>query len=260
MRCWCRRRLASSRETFSRTVTRLSLVINSATGWRGSLAKRTSRLVRMPTSGPPPRSTTGIPEILFSAISRNASARVSSGWIVTGLTTIPASNFLTLRTSSACSAIGMLRWITPMPPAWAIAIAKAPSVTVSIAAEISGMPSLISRVSRVPGPGSADPRCEGEGVLGESDDAQVVGRGMAGRRRRHVAQHDVGEAAERLAGRRWDGGVANVAGENCGAQQRRGRGKIDADDNSVPADARDGDLRPAARCTAEIDDPLARAE
>src|SRR5947207_11347308 len=36
-----------------------------------------------------------------------------------------------------------------MPPAWAIAIASALSVTVSIAAEISGMPRLISRVSRV---------------------------------------------------------------------------------------------------------------
>src|SRR5438132_2599417 len=69
--------------------------------------------------------------------------------MVTGLTTIPASNFFTLRTSSACSAIGMLRWITPMPPAWASAIAKALSVTVSIAAEISGIPRLISRVSRV---------------------------------------------------------------------------------------------------------------
>src|SRR4029077_8403477 len=69
--------------------------------------------------------------------------------MVTGLTTIPASNFFTLRTSSAWSAMGMLRWITPIPPAWAIAIASALSVTVSIAAEISGMPSSISRVSRV---------------------------------------------------------------------------------------------------------------
>ena len=37
-----------------------------------------------------------------------------------------------------------------MPPCWAIAIASPASVTVSIAAEISGMPSSISRVSRVP--------------------------------------------------------------------------------------------------------------
>src|SRR5213595_2354143 len=108
----------------------------------------------MPTSRPgwfaeEPRSTTGMPEILLSAIRRSASAKVSSGWIVTGLTTIPASNFLTLRTSACCCSIGMLRWMTPRPPACAIAIASAPSVTVSIAAEISGMPSSISRVMRV---------------------------------------------------------------------------------------------------------------
>src|SRR5580765_1203209 len=39
--------------------------------------------------------------------------------------------------------------MTPSPPAWAIAIARAPSVTVSIAADMSGMPSSISRVMRV---------------------------------------------------------------------------------------------------------------
>ena len=42
-----------------------------------------------------------------------------------------------------------LRWMTPIPPCWAIAIASFASVTVSIAAESSGMPSSISRVSRV---------------------------------------------------------------------------------------------------------------
>src|SRR5271166_3485013 len=39
--------------------------------------------------------------------------------------------------------------MTPIPPACAMAIASAPSVTVSIAAETSGMPSSISRVSLV---------------------------------------------------------------------------------------------------------------
>ena len=73
MRCWCRSRLASSWPTPSRTVTSRSLVISSATFWRGSAAKRTSRLVRMPTSLPawplPPPSTTGMPEMLCSFIS-----------------------------------------------------------------------------------------------------------------------------------------------------------------------------------------------
>ena len=49
MRCWCRSRRASSWLTPSPTVTTLR-VMSSVTGWRGSSAKRTSRLVRMPTS------------------------------------------------------------------------------------------------------------------------------------------------------------------------------------------------------------------
>ena len=73
MRCWCRSRLASSGLTPSRTVTSLSLVISSATFWRGSAAKRTSRLVRMPTSLPAPLplgdSTTGTPEMRCRSIS-----------------------------------------------------------------------------------------------------------------------------------------------------------------------------------------------
>src|SRR5215468_3344551 len=52
MRCWCSRRFASSWLTPSRTVTSPSFVIRSAIFWRGSVAKRTSRLVRMPTRRP----------------------------------------------------------------------------------------------------------------------------------------------------------------------------------------------------------------
>ena len=73
MRNWCRRRLASSWATPSRTVMSRSLVISSATGWSGFDAKRTSRLVRMPTSvrrAPfGPRSTTGMPEMRCRFIS-----------------------------------------------------------------------------------------------------------------------------------------------------------------------------------------------
>ena len=54
----------------------LSLVISSETLWRGSVAKRTSRLVRMPTSLPgcalPARSTTGMPEMRLSFIRSSA--------------------------------------------------------------------------------------------------------------------------------------------------------------------------------------------
>ncbi len=149
MRCWCSRRLASSWLTSSRTVIRLSLVISSETGWRGSLAKRTSRLVTMPTSRLLPFSTTGMPEMRKSAISLSASARVCSGLMVTGLTTMPDSNFLTLRTSSAWAAMSRFLWMTPMPPAWAMAMAILLSVTVSMAEDTSGMPSSMELVRRV---------------------------------------------------------------------------------------------------------------
>ena len=54
--------------------------------------------------------------------------------------------FLHLRTWAACSCGSKLRWITPMPPACAMAIAIWYSVTVSIAEATIGMLRLISRV------------------------------------------------------------------------------------------------------------------
>ena len=114
----------------------------------GSVAKRTSRLVRIPTSRPSV-STTGMPLMRHCAISARASASVWSGPMVTGLTTIPASNFFTLRTWATCSSMVRFLWITPMPPCCAIAIAMGPSLTVSMAAASSGMFSLMVRVRRV---------------------------------------------------------------------------------------------------------------
>lgn len=93
--------------------------------------------------------------------------------------------------------------------------------------------------------------------LGERDNSQMVGRGMAGRRRRHVAQNNIGEAPERLSDRRRDGRVVNIGAQNCGAGDRRGLGDVEPHDEAAPgagANALDGDLRPAARRTAEIDD------
>ena len=141
IRCWCRSRRASSRLTPSPTVITLR-VMSSATGSRGSSAKRTSRLVRMPTSLPGlpsgPGSTTGMPEIEARFITASASASVASGKMVIGSTTMPLSKRLTLRTSSAWSAGSRLRWMTPMPPACAMAMASRASVTVSIAEETIG--------------------------------------------------------------------------------------------------------------------------
>jgi hypothetical protein len=107
----------------------------------------------MPTSLPglaaPPPSTTGMPEMPFCFISMRASASVACGSMVSGLTTMPDSNFLTCRTNPACCSGSRLRWITPRPPACAMAIAMAPSVTVSIADVMIGILSAISRVMRV---------------------------------------------------------------------------------------------------------------
>ena len=118
------------------------------------LAKRTSRLVRMPTSlpvvrpPPPPLATTGMPEMRLAFISASASASVASGPMVIGLTTMPLSNDFTCRTSSACSSGVRLRWMTPRPPACAMAIAIWCSVTVSIAADRIGRLSSMSLVTR----------------------------------------------------------------------------------------------------------------
>ena len=62
---------------------------------------------------------------------------------------IPDSERFTLSTSAACAAIGMFLCTIPMPPFCATVIAVSCSVTVSIAAESSGMLSVISRVRRV---------------------------------------------------------------------------------------------------------------
>ena len=62
---------------------------------------------------------------------------------------MPDSNFLTWRTCAACSSGLRFLWITPIPPDCAMAIAMFASVTVSMAAEIRGICSEISRVMRV---------------------------------------------------------------------------------------------------------------
>ena len=57
----------------------------------GSISNRMSRWVRMPTSLPVPRSTTGKPEIFRRAVISLISRRVVSGWMVSGLMTMPLS-------------------------------------------------------------------------------------------------------------------------------------------------------------------------
>jgi len=109
--------------------------------------KRRSRPVTMPTSSLP--DTTGKPEKPSSCALRCSSLILVSGVTVTGSCTMAVSWRLTLRTSAACCSMLMFLWMMPMPPSCAIAMAKRASVTVSIAAETSGMFSSISRVRRV---------------------------------------------------------------------------------------------------------------
>lgn len=62
---------------------------------------------------------------------------------------MPETNRLTARTSAAWASMSRLRWITPIPPACAMAMAMRASVTVSIAEDSSGMFSPMLRVTRV---------------------------------------------------------------------------------------------------------------
>ena len=78
-----------------------------------------------------------------------ASRSGRSGPSVIGLRIIPLSLRLTRSTSAAWRSTVMFLWSTPMPPARAIAMAISASVTVSMAAETSGMLRGMVRVKRL---------------------------------------------------------------------------------------------------------------
>ena len=145
--CVIRIFLASSRVVPSGAVIRFSLVITYFIGFEKSVSNLKSRFVSIPTSLP--FSVIGTPEILYFPIISSASCKVCSGERWNGSTITPCSDLLTLSTSTACASIDIFLWITPIPPSLAIAIASADSVTVSIAALIIGMLSVISFVSLV---------------------------------------------------------------------------------------------------------------
>ena len=63
---------------------------------------------------------------------------------MTGSVIIPLWLRLTFCTSAAWSAMVRLRWITPMPPSRARAMAMRASVTLSIAADTTGTASTMS--------------------------------------------------------------------------------------------------------------------
>ncbi|MNE43929.1 hypothetical protein D3C77_428530 [compost metagenome] len=82
---------ASIRPAPSRTVISSPVVISSAALRFGSVSKRMSRLVSMPTSLPLLGSTTGKPVIFLRSTICRTSPSVVSGDTVTGLTTMPLS-------------------------------------------------------------------------------------------------------------------------------------------------------------------------
>ena len=84
-----------------------------------------------------------------SFIRSSASSSLALGPMVSGFTTMPDSKRFTRRTCSACTSGSRLRWITPMPPNCAMAIAMLASVTVSIAEATIGTLSGMSRVIRL---------------------------------------------------------------------------------------------------------------
>ena len=146
---WVRSRFrAASPETPCSATTSGMGVMTSRTGRFGSVSKRMSRLVQMPTSLPS-SSTTGRPEMRKRAHLASTSPMVSSGVQVTGLETMPASERLTISTCCAWSSTDRLRCRMPMPPWRAMAMAMRDSVTVSMAAEMMGTLSRSSRVSWV---------------------------------------------------------------------------------------------------------------
>ena len=90
-----------------------------------------------------------MPPILFSFISRTASPIVASGLKVIGSNISPFSLRFTLRTWSACFSILMFLCKIPRPPSLARAMARAASVTVSMAALSIGTFNVIVLVSWV---------------------------------------------------------------------------------------------------------------
>ena len=87
--------------------------------------------------------------------------------MVIGSFTTPLSKRLTFATSAACALGDMFLWTMPMPPSWAMAIARRASVTVSIAADSSGMFSVIDAGEAG---GEADVAGKDDGVGGNEQD------------------------------------------------------------------------------------------
>lgn len=130
--------MASTPEMPTLPVTSGIGVMTSRTWRERSDSKAMSRLVTMPSSFLLP-SVTGTPLMRNLAHSASASPSVASGCTVIGSATMPDSERFTRSTWLAWSSMERLRCSTPTPPWRAMAMAMRDSVTLSIAAERSGM-------------------------------------------------------------------------------------------------------------------------
>ena len=92
---------------------------------------------------------TGSPEMRYFVMISSAWRSVMSGEMVTGSTIMPLSERFTRSISSYWRSMGMLRCTMPIPPWRAMAMARRDSVTVSMAADASGILSLNCRVKCV---------------------------------------------------------------------------------------------------------------
>mmetsp|Transcript_46329 Transcript_46329/g.86522 ORF Transcript_46329/g.86522 Transcript_46329/m.86522 type:complete len:313 (+) Transcript_46329:551-1489(+) len=146
----CKREFACRRSQPSSIVTRSLVGVMMALSrvWR-SRTKSVSRFVTRPRSLAPvrPVSVTGKPVKPCFVFKVSNSANVIVGGTQTGSRMKPALYFFTRATSFACSSIGRLVWMTPMPPSRAIAIAMLDSVTVSMGLDTIGVLRAIFRVN-----------------------------------------------------------------------------------------------------------------
>ncbi len=96
--------------------------------------------------------------------------------------------------------------------------------------------------------------------LGQRHDPQMIGSRMPGSRRRHVTQDDIRAAAKRVLDHVDGAWFGQIGPQNRRTRDRRGLGEIDPNHAASRSDARDSDLRPAARRAAEIDDVAAGSQ
>ena len=131
---------------------------------------------------------------------------------------MPETKRLTRCTSPACSATLMLRWMTPIPPACAMAMAMRDSVTVSMAALRSGISRVIEGVRRVRVSAVAGSTSEAPGTRSTSSKVRASRRSISDSPKGRVAvpclfhaRHGKGSPAARHGLRIGEGGPLKSA-------------------------------------------------